>query len=186
MFIVMLIYLAMAVPVSGSVHASLSTRQGEALVCLRIAGFDLMKYTGLFDQNTDHEISVQEILMRLKEKRESTGSQHQKRSRRIKRFLLQCASVNEININASVGLGEAWSTALAAGSIRAVLFSAFSFLRIAEHTAVYVVPDFSSAGFCVHLRCIFSLSAGDVMFSAIKEALKRAAGKENVHAAASH
>ena len=185
MFLVMFIYLAMAAPLSGCVNASLSARQGEALVCLRIAGLELMKFTGLFDHETDRGISVEEILSLLKEGK-SNGKQRRKRLRSIKRLLFRCARISELNIRGQIGLDEAWNTALAAGSVRAAVYSVLSFLRMAERATVCILPDYSSACFCVHLRCIFSVRAGDLMFSAIKAALQQAAGKEIVHAAASH
>lgn len=183
MFLVMFIYLAMAAPLNGCVNASLSARQGEAIVCLRIAGIEVMRYLGLFDRDTDRGPSAEEILSLLKERKDSASGM---RKRNVKRFLFRCAGIDAISVSARVGLEEAWNTALAAGSLRAALFSLMSILRISEHASVFVVPDYSSACFCVHLRCIFSVRVGDLMFSAIKAALQQAAGKEIVHAAASH
>ena len=164
----------------------MSGRQGAARVHLHIAGIHLMRYTDLFEQEADGAIGATQILEQLKSRRERYSFGRGRNRKSIEAFLLRCAKIDRIFVRSRVGLGEAWATALAAGSLSASIFSVLVMLRICDRASVSVVPDFSAACFCSHLRCMFSVTAGDIMLSAIKAILGKERRKGNVHAAASH
>lgn len=173
MFFVLCIYLMLAAPLSGSVVASLSGRQGGALVCLRIAGINLIRYTGLFEDGSDEAAGAARILKLLKEHGKSDRQSRKKRIRNIETLLLRCARIDRLDLSSRVGMGDAWRTALTAGSIHAAFFSALGVLSLSNRALVCVVPDFDGLRFCVHLRCMFSVTAGDVMLSAIHSILRK-------------
>ena len=68
-------------------------------------------------------------------------------------------------------------TAMAVGAVRAGVFAALSAAGVMAYARVSVAPDFEQPGFELQLRCIFSVTLGDIILSAAKKAVKKR-GKE--------
>jgi len=186
MLFVILLYLVMAAPVHGCVNASLCGMQGEAFVRIRFAGFNLIWHTDLINHPKGTDDSAAEILTLLKKRRAERHAHGRRRRRNAEKQLFRCAKMSSFSVAGRIGLGEAWNTALAAGGLSAAVVSALSALHIPSRPQVRIVPDYFHTGACLHLRCIFSVTAGDVILKTISTVVKHAARKERIHAAASH
>ncbi|MBR5287975.1 MAG: hypothetical protein IKU34_05210 [Clostridia bacterium] len=186
MIVVIVVYLIMAAPLRGMVQASLSGRQGEALIRISAGGICFVRRTGLWANDQKGDIGASQILMLLKNRNIGKHTMRPLGHLELEKVLFWCAKIDSIRVDARIGLEEAWSTALAAGGFRASVLSMLGMLRKKSCVAVNVVPEFSSACFCIQVGCIFSVTAGDIMLSIIRTAGRRASGKGIVHAAASH
>lgn len=74
---------------------------------------------------------------------------------------------------ARLGFEDAAGTAVAAGSIRALLLALRACLGGNAPCELHIVPDFGGVGLVAHARCIFSFQAGDIMFAVIKTAVRK-------------
>jgi len=183
--IVFFAYLLLAMPLLGSVRATISALEGEAVVSMRLAGLTLEHDSSLAVGENGWPFSTAPI-WGAPQKKENTGKRTQLLRRHIEHVIRQTAQIKSIDVSMRIGLDEAWSTALAAGGARAAVFSALSILPAARNAAVCVIPDFFAPCFSVRLRCIFSVTIGDIVLRAAKLSIIRAAGKGVSHAAASH
>ena len=76
----------------------------------------------------------------------------------------------QLDLKARVGLADAAQTAVAVGACRAVFSSILSALTGGKR-CVCVAADFERPCFCLDMRCIFSVSPGDMMLAAARAAL---------------
>lgn len=89
------------------------------------------------------------------------------------RAVLDAASWQTLEIRLRLGLEEAWSTAVAAGAVRALARALLAGLRRAPPCDLRVDADFRAPCMVMTARCIFSVRAGDIMLAAVKTAVKK-------------
>lgn len=184
MLAVMLIYLLMATPVWCFATASLTTHHARAAIGVKMAGLIFIKEI----EPKHGEWSAQTGLQALRHflERRQTSALSSAFVRRLVQSIRHCTHVDELEVALRIGLDEAWSTALATGSAYAAICSALGAVSLSSGARVQIIPDFTASCFCVHLRCIFSVTLGDIMLSVIKTALKSSERREENHGAASH
>ncbi len=186
MIAVFLVYLLLAAPVRGSVHAAACGLEGEALVGIRLAGVEWVHHTTVTVGENGWPLSALPIWGAPEQKGRAEKKRPSRLAEQLESLVRQTARIDQLQVSLRIGLGDAWQTALAAGGARAAAFSALSFLPAPPDTQVRVIPDFVSPCFCAHLRCIFSITVGDIILKAAHATMKRAARKGKGHGTASH
>lgn len=184
MLMVLLIYLLLATPVWGFVTASLTMQDAQAVVGVRMMGMGLMREVEQKREGWLGWRGFQALLRFLKERR--SLAMPPAYIRRLVQTIRDTVRVHELEMMLRIGLDEAWSTAIAAGSTHATLNSALGAAQLSAVSRVQIIPDFAATCFCAHLRCIFSVTLGDIMLSVIKTALKSAGRRGDSYGAASH
>lgn len=109
---------------------------------------------------------------RKKANRQST--EVKSRIRRLRRFMTVYKSLNKVHetqLYIRLGLGDAADTAAAVGVCRALAALLFVRLFPADSEKWHVEPDFDHPGLLLCFSSIFSASAGDIMFAAVRAAL---------------
>ena len=81
--------------------------------------------------------------------------------------------LEQITLRARLGFEDAAWTAVAAGSIRALVLALRACLSSDAPCVLRITPDFGGVGLVAHARCIFSCQAGDIMFAVIKTAVRK-------------
>ena len=81
--------------------------------------------------------------------------------------------LEQITLRARLGFEDAAWTAVAAGSIRALVLALRACLISDAPCVLRITPDFGGVGLVAHARCIFSCQAGDIMFAVIKTAVRK-------------
>lgn len=87
--------------------------------------------------------------------------------------ILRAAHWRRLEVRMRVGTQEAWSTALAAGSARALALALLAQMRHLPPCDLRVDADFRSPCMVLTARCIFSVRAGDIMLAVLKTAVKK-------------
>ncbi len=151
LFLVLAAYSLLALPVRITLNVQLHGMLRETTVELCAAGF------------------FHRFRMPKKKKRDGKRSQ----SKAILDAVRGAARVDCIEAFARVGTGDACSSALASGSLRAALFAGIAALGEVKKVRVLVVPDYSQRIFTLDLRYVFFLSAGDLMLSAARLARRK-------------
>lgn len=101
---------------------------------------------------------------------------HVRRLRSVRPYLLaavRAGRLEQITLRARLGFEDAAATAMAAGSIRALLLALRACLGSDAPCKLRITPDFGGVGLVAHARCIFSCQAGDIMFAVIKTAVRK-------------
>lgn len=93
--------------------------------------------------------------------------------------LLRTADGARVSVRVRLGLFEAHETAVAAGAARALASALLATLHGARGE-VSVAPDFGGPCLTASARCIFSLTAGDIMFAALRASAKKLRGGGSV------
>jgi len=166
-----LVYLLLSVPVYGRAEAFSVGTKGTAVVQLRAAGCALRYETALTLGRNGWPLRPSPVPGAPDKKRETDA--HSRLRRIMVSALRSAVRAQRISAAVRVGTGDAWSTALAVGAARSALCGAISALPGAAHRRVDVTPDFAACGFCMHLCCIFSLTAGDIILEAAGAAIKK-------------
>lgn len=86
---------------------------------------------------------------------------------------VQAGRLEQVTLRARLGFEDAAGTAVAAGSLRALLQTLRACLGSDAPCDLRITPDFGGVGFVAHARCIFSCQAGDIMFAVIKTAVRK-------------
>ncbi len=163
-------YLLLALRLSVCLDAALGMDGGSVSVSLRAAGVQL---------RFDGRIRREGLRLRIAPRYGKPRRQRRKTSRQktllrfVRRRMLEALRSDPdaaAFVQIRLGLGDAGETALAAGSLRALLRSAGA--ALGARVAVHVAADYAGACFCAQARCIFSLQVGDVILAAIKAANK--------------
>lgn len=81
--------------------------------------------------------------------------------------------LEQITLRARLGFEDAAWTAVAAGSLRALVLALRACLGSDAPCELRITPDFGGVGLVAHARCIFSCQAGDIMFAVIKTAVRK-------------
>jgi len=187
MLVVFFAYLLLTIPFAGTVRAAVYSLDGEAQVALRFAGISLKHDVSLALGENGWPLSGAPVWGAPKKRRnEKKGCLMQRLRQMLENTIRDAASIQHLDITLRMGLGEACGTAVAAGGARAAVLSVLSVLPVPRDTMVRVIPDFFSPCFCLHMRCIFALSAGDIILKTAGSVIKRAAEKRFGYAAASH
>ena len=107
-------------------------------------------------------------------RRYTAGKAARKRSAALPKWLrrlLRAGTAEYFSVYARIGLGDACTTAMAAGSVRA---AGTALLACAGLPCMLrVEPDYRSACFCLTAEGIFAVCPGDIVFAAIKAAAER-------------
>ena len=101
---------------------------------------------------------------------------HVRRLRIARPYLLAAVRAGRLEqaaLCARLGFGDAAWTAVAAGSVRALLLALRACLGSNVPCELHITPDFGGVGLVAHARCIFSCQAGDIMFAVIKTAVRK-------------
>lgn len=89
------------------------------------------------------------------------------------RAVMDAAHWQLLEIDMRVGLEEAWGTAVAAGAVRALVFSVLGGLGRIPPCDLRIEPDFRAPCLVLTARCIFFVRAGDIMLAVIRNAVKK-------------
>ena len=152
LFLVLAAYSLLALPVRVTLNVRLHAMHRETSVEICAAGFS-------------HTFNIT--------KKEGTRRRNGKRRRgrvvldAVRRAARDCS----VEAFARVGTGDACSSALAAGGVKAALFSGIAALGAVKAARVCVAPDFRERVFALSLRCIFSVNAGDIILSLARRKL---------------
>ncbi|MGN0772339.1 MAG: DUF2953 domain-containing protein [Candidatus Ventricola sp.] len=101
---------------------------------------------------------------------------HIRRLRAARPYLLaavRAGRLERVTLRARLGLEDAAATAVAAGSLRALVLALLARLDSKAPCELRVTPDFGGVGLAAHACCIFSCQAGDIMFAVIKTAVRK-------------
>lgn len=101
---------------------------------------------------------------------------HLRRLRIARPYLLaamRAGRLEQAALCARLGFEDAAWTAVAAGSVRALLLALRACLGSDAPCELRITPDFGGVGLVAHARCIFSCQAGDIMFAVIKTAVRK-------------
>lgn len=101
---------------------------------------------------------------------------HVRRLRIAQPYLLAAVRAGRLEqaaLCARLGLEDAAWTAVATGSIRALVLALLACLGSNAPCELRITPDFGGVGLVAHARCIFSCQAGDIMFAVIKTAVRK-------------
>ena len=151
LFFIFAVYSFLAMPVSVCVQFLSSGINGRAIVHLRMLGVCVGGETGV----------------------QPGKKRGEKRSRAWISMLRRAAKIGSLDVAARVGTGDAMHTALAAGALQSALLAAMGALGALRDTHVRVMPDFSAPCFVLHVRCIFSVTVGDIILSAAAAARRK-------------
>ena len=86
---------------------------------------------------------------------------------------VRAGRLEQAALDARLGLQDAAQTAMATGSVRALLSALLACLGSEAPCDLHITPDFGGVGLVAHARCIFSCQAGDIMFAVIKTAVRK-------------
>ena len=90
------------------------------------------------------------------------------------RAVLDTAQWQTLQLRLRLGLEEAWSTAVAAGSVRALVLALLAGLRHVPPCDIHVDADFRAPCLVMTAHCVFSVRAGDVMLAVLRTAARKA------------
>ncbi len=173
--LVALTYLLLAMRVRIRTEAALWGTEGTLLLSAETVGV-MIQFDGVILQKEKGILpTVRPRYGRLSMEKK-TKAERGKSLRMIRRYLwfARTGKMEQLSLDARVGLGDAAQTAVAAGCLRALASAAFLKLGSeADEELLRITPDFDHAGFCAQLRCIFSCQAGDIMLAAAKAALQK-------------
>lgn len=168
MLLIAAVYLLLAMRVR--VHASVKMRGGRGNVQAEIHVFML---TLCFDRS----IALGSGMLRARRKRPKPSARERisavRRAWPYAIAVLRAVCFEHLGLDVRLGLGEACSTALAAGTAKAGVSALFSFLNPGAPCDLRIEPDFQSSCFLLSARCIFSACPGDIMFAVLKAAVKK-------------
>ncbi|MBR5225463.1 MAG: DUF2953 domain-containing protein [Clostridia bacterium] len=153
LFLVLAAYSLFALPVRVTLNVRLHALHRETSVEIRAAG-------------VSHTFIIAEKDNKRKQSRKRRG-------RAVLDAVRRAARGCSVEVFARVGTGDACSSALAAGGVKAALFSGIAALGEVRAARVCVAPDFSQRVFALSLRCIFSVNAGDTILSLVRQKLGR-------------
>ena len=101
---------------------------------------------------------------------------HVRRLRIARPYLLaavRAGRLEQMTLRARLGFEDAAGTAVAAGSVRALLLAMCACFGSNAPCELRIMPDFGGEDLVAHARCIFSCQAGDIMFAVIKTAVRK-------------
>lgn len=175
MILIALFYLLLCVPVTVRLCIGLSDAQSTVEASAFAMGIG-MRFDGIIEQKSGA------LTLRLKP-RYGAGLRkpHMKAPsldalRRAKPFILAAmreVEFTHLDLHMRLGMEEAWSTAVAAGAIRAAASAVLSCLKNVPPCDLHVEADFRAPCFLMSAHCIFSAMPGDIMFAVIKTAVKK-------------
>lgn len=172
--LVALVYLLLALRVRIRTEAALCGMAGALMLSAEAAGI-AVRFDGEIQQKGKGIfLTIRPRYGRLS--KEKKPEEERGKSLRLTRRYLWFARMGRIEqllLDARIGLGDAAQTAIAAGSLRAIAATAFSRIDSKADFALHVMPDFERAGFCAQVRCIFSCQTGDIMLAALRTALQK-------------
>ncbi len=87
--------------------------------------------------------------------------------------VMRAAHWEKMELRIRIGTGNAATTALAAGSVRAAGLSVLSCVKNRPPCDFRVEPVFKTPCVLIYARCIFFVRAGDIMIAAVKTAVKK-------------
>ena len=108
------------------------------------------------------------ILVRYEDRK---GRQRKVKKSRLRSEAVRAFRISRIEASARIGLEDAAATALAAGTLRAMI-SAFCAAYGLHESGVNVSAQLENRCLLAETRCIFSSQLGDVMFAAARSMLK--------------
>ena len=155
MILVLAAYSLLALPVHGQIHIKAAGLCARSSIVLRALGVSWRR---------ERPIVLQ-------------GKKTGEKPKGALRVIKGAAKIQRIFITSRVGTGDAMQTAMAVGAVRAGVFAALGTLGVTAHARVSVLPDYRKPGFELHACCIFSMTLGDIIYSAAREAVKKR-GKE--------
>lgn len=88
-------------------------------------------------------------------------------------MLLDCAHWQHLEVIVRLGTDQADRTAVLCGAVRAAVEGITAMGRHIPPLVLHVQPDFASPCFAMTARCIFFVRAGDIMFAAVRAAVKK-------------
>lgn len=165
-----ILYLALSLPVTVSVSVSVNERQSAVRGALFALGLGA-RFDALVAK---HGLGLrlcprygQEI------KKKSRVNMHAVRTLHpIIREAIAQVDVRRFDLYIRVGLREAGHTALTAGALRSAAVALLSRLPTPRPCKVCVQPDFGGTCFLMTAHCIFRAMPGDIIFAALKAAIK--------------
>lgn len=165
-----ILYLALSLPVTVSVSVSVNERQSAVRASLFALGLGA---------RFDAMVAKHGLGLRLcprygqKTKKKSRPSMRALRTLQpIIRETMAQIDVRRFDLYIRVGLKEAGHTALTAGALRSAAAALLSHLPTPRPCEVRVQPDFGGACFLMAAHCIFRAMPGDIIFAALKAAIK--------------
>lgn len=179
MLLIALLYGLLAMRVSVHACAGLCGAQGSVRAELRLAGL-ILRFDGvIIPKEEGASLRLMPRYGRTKRPKPPARTRL-RRLRRAGPYLLaalHAGRFEQISLHMRLGLEEAWSTAVAAGTVKAGVSALLSALQTDAPCDLRVDSDFRAPCFLMTARCIFSACPGDIMFAVLKAAVKKT-GKE--------
>jgi len=157
-----LIYLVLCTRVLTDVSLELSSTRQRARALLRVGGLSFC---------IDRALALRDKGASIKEKAQ--------RFQRVRQFAwlfraeMGVLRWGVVQIRMRIGTGDAAVTAVAAGMLHTLITAALGLAGVAGVSDVSVFPDFAKPCAVLRARCIFSFSLGDIMFAAVRAAVKK-------------
>ena len=155
MALIAMIYLLLAMPVKARVFLCMHGLHGNALLEVELPGLRLCRNAPIPKRKPHPKKGRGAYLIRV----------------------IRACSVERFRVQVRLGTGDAAQTALASGALRAGLLGMLAARGIRNEAGVCVVPVFGEPCFSLAVEGIFSAALGDVMYAALRAALKKS-GKE--------
>ncbi|MDO5377963.1 MAG: hypothetical protein Q4G52_06480 [Clostridia bacterium] len=165
-----IVYLALSLPVTVNLSMSVNERQSTVRASLFALGLGAR-----FDALLARRGFSLSLNPRYGQKR---GHKKKPRVRAIKtlepilRAALMQVDVRRFDLDLRVGLREADHTALTAGALRFAATALLARLPMPKPCRINVQPSFDGACFLMTAHCIFRAMPGDIIFAALKAAIK--------------
>jgi len=175
LYLIALMYILLCVRLRVQLEGAFSDGQGSAVFCVGTGGVYLRREFVLVRGERAYMIRfVPRGSMGKKERKGNHVSAFI--SSFMRRFMLDSlrnGRFDRLMIHLQLGLGDACETAVAAGALRALLCSLLAAAGNLSACELRIMPVFSQTCLHVRLRGIFLWQVGDIMFAALKSALRK-------------
>jgi len=182
------IYLLLALRVRVSLEGAFCGEAGSLALSVGAAGA-YIRFDGEIRKREEGVFFtlVPRYSARAKKKQTKEANGKSLRVARMYLWLGKTGRMELLSAQIRVGLGDAGGTAVAAGLVHALAAAAMMRAGRSAQINLCVAPDFGCTSLAVHVRCIFSCQAGDMMLAAIRlKKRKKKAGKRDLSGKASH
>lgn len=170
MIFVAIVYLVFCLPVTVTLSMSVNERQSAVRASLFALGLGA---------RFDALLARRGLALRLSARYGRGGEDgHLPRVRGLRRLApilraaLARADVMRFDLHIRVGLDEAGGTALTAGALRTAASMLLSHAPLPGSCQIDVQPNFGGPRFLMTAHCIFRAMPGDIIFAALKAAIK--------------